>query len=112
MSKDVLYTRTDKRFLSEVADEYSSVGWNVGVENWGGSSKSVIESSLRVADCSRSVTIEFDIYDETDSVSQRIKKVDELVRSLLLFRDALEEAGTIREEYNKTHPEKEETPEE
>lgn len=76
----------NKRFLSEDRhDETGSITYFVekGTENY-----SVIQSTVKIYDCNRSISLDFDCYDYQE-IDERLNKIDVLVEELTKVRDAL-----------------------
>lgn len=92
--------KRDKRFLNESLDEYGYVAWSLRTKGDITYGNSVVEANLDIADCSKSIGLDFDC-EKPRHIQKRIDKLDELLKSLQEFREALEEAKheTYRTKY-------------
>ena len=82
-----IYGRGRKEFIAAKPDEDGSISWSVDYcpnRSYG----DTVESYIKIRDCTRTVTLEFSIY-ENDSYEDRLLKVDNLIDSLQAFRGAL-----------------------
>ncbi len=92
--------KRDKRFLNDRQDEGGSVSWEVKVQpsNRHSSNDATLYGNLSISDCSDSINLDFECYNFTPyKVQKRIDKLDELLTSLYLMREALTEAKSIAE---------------
>jgi len=74
-----------RRFISKEGDEGGNVRWNIST---GEDSLFFIEGNLHIADCNRSITLDFSVYTGV-TLDGRIAKLDELIDELYLFREKL-----------------------
>lgn len=97
----ILASSASKTFLTDRPDEHSAVGWSavseVFISDEGENSTPSVDSTLRLQDCTRSISIEFDAYgnDVTqETFDSRLEKLDTLISELNLFRESLKTAYT------------------
>lgn len=81
----------DKRFINNSFNESGAVSWHVstGETDWGFSN--LVNAELQISDCSKTICLDFNVEKETH-FDKRIGKLDELMTSLTLMREALVEA--------------------
>lgn len=79
-----------RKFLSSIFHEGGSVCWEVTQDTWQSDSKKRkdIGGFLTIRDCSRSITLEFNVMTEKER-KQRLKKLDTLVSELVKMRECL-----------------------
>lgn len=104
--RDDLYSSVEKRFLCDDADEFGSVCYNVSIYRFCHPDDEDkppydMESSLRIQDCYRSITLDFCTDEYRDiTVHNRIDKLDTLISTLQQMRADIVEANR-RIEINK-----------
>ena len=81
------YIGKGRKFLSSRFDEGSVVNWYV--EQWNGGDVSGGWGCVKIRDCDRTVTLDFNIDSEADR-KQRLKKLDTLIGELEKLRNCLE----------------------
>lgn len=83
--------KRDKRFLNESTEEFGSISWSVvsgdPVNRW----DSLVESDLRISNCSKNIHLDFNC-EKLSHIDKRLVKLDNLIDSLTLFKEALLEA--------------------
>lgn len=62
------------------------------------SSHYYVEAQVRIYDCVRSITLDFDCYDRADTV-KRLAKINILIEELEIFRAKLEDAAKVPKFY-------------
>lgn len=96
--KEINYS--DKQFLSASTKEYGNIAWYI-VRHDRGPSDKWIESEIRLADCSRSVSFNMSLSLACDSftaeehrqqMQERLDKIDTLIAQLTQFREKYAEA--------------------
>lgn len=92
------YSRSQKLFLSDRSDEDGSIIWHVDLR------ESVIDSCIRLRDCNKCITLDFDAYGITD-LDGRLAKVEKLIQSLQDFHANFRTAASL---IRLTHPFKKE----
>lgn len=88
-----------KKFLSPEPDEGSSCSWYVKQRSWEDEDEETGESKvsryfdgdLTLRDCYKTICLDFSFHNPKDK-KRRLKKLDNLIKSLQKFRDALEDA--------------------
>ena len=80
-----------KKFLTDNPEETGSVCTKV--QNSTGSYTYDIEASIKIYDCNRSVTLDFDCYNKSE-LPERIAKIEVLLSELLNMREALVSLNT------------------
>lgn len=83
--------KRDKRFLNDNHEEFGSVSWRVTTEGDGGLFNRSVLAELRIADCYKVVSLDFDC-DKASHIDKRLSKLDSLIDSLQDMREALVEA--------------------
>ena len=78
--------KNNKVFLNDLPDETGSICWNIQKDGDGIGFFS--DGELKLYDCSRSVTIDFCCYNESD-LEGRITKANILITEITKMRDAL-----------------------
>lgn len=73
-----------KAFLSDNPEETGSICGRAKID--GG--YCTLEAELRIYDCNRSVTLDFDCFDLSE-IPERVAKADLLIEEITKFRDAL-----------------------
>lgn len=81
--------KSKKVFLSKDIDERGNLSWYVTLEDSDYSFSSYLDAELQIADCHRTITLDFACGREKD-IDKRLKKVDTIISELYEFRDALE----------------------
>ncbi len=95
---DRKYRMYERRFLNR-RGFYSSAFVLASVEDTSageGSEQHTPEVELRIGDCNRSISLEFDLYGADDRRNS-LEKIDHLVFVLSAFRDALREEADLRD---------------
>ena len=85
-------TIKNKTFITDNTTEFGSVSWHVS-DGWGqGQEKKHRKNSeLRLTDCYKVITLDFD-YDGWDNFQERIKKVECLIEELQKYKQALRDS--------------------
>lgn len=92
--------KSSKQFLSQAPHEHSAIGWTVERDNIQSADdnnrlKYTIFGSVRIQDCTRSIDLDFDIYDRDlteENIKNRFDKINCLIDELCEFRDVYTEA--------------------
>jgi len=74
-----------KTFLSNDADETGSICWRVSTPT---GHHLVVEADIKIYDCSRSISLDFDCWDQSQIV-ERIAKADVLLAEIQAFKEEL-----------------------
>ena len=85
-------TIQNKRFISDEHNEFSSISWHI-TSGWGeGQKKKHTKcSDLRLSDCYKVISLDFD-YEGHDQFLSRIKKIDCLIEELQKYKQALKDS--------------------
>ena len=78
--------KNNKVFLNDLPDETGSICWTIARDS--GDLGFFSDGELKLYDCSRSVTIDFCCYSESD-LESRITKANTLLNEITKMRDAL-----------------------
>lgn len=90
MSK-YIYKNRGKAILSDSFDESGMLSWSVTVAVSQYSFRYPIEAQLRIQDCSKHITLDFDCRNTKD-VDKRIDKLDRMLSALQDMRSSLVDA--------------------
>lgn len=84
--------RRSKTFLSDSHEEFGYVAWVVKPYSdiLSGDEKKEYSCDLYIADCTRSISLEFD-FENKQQLDKRIEKLDALIKELNDMRDTLTE---------------------
>ena len=113
-----VYEAANKTFLTPAVDENSSIVWAVEVNHYPSSKRSSllagvmvddedeedssytnVQSHITIADCSRRVCLEFEIYGDKDveaKADQKLLKIDLLISQLEEYRQHLATAYAMK----------------
>lgn len=104
MADKTVFSRYSKAFLDNDSkfsgEEFGSICWKISIEEWENGSR-YSDHSVRFADCSRSISLDLTA-SSLEEYDLRIKKVEEIERSLARLKSALNDA----KEFTRKNPEK------
>lgn len=90
-----VYEKSGKTFLTNAADEDSSVSWGVSTECF--SSNTRADGTVKIRDCYKIVNLEFYVDDDAE-YEQKIEKIDTLISELNTFKDSLIKGWNYKKE--------------
>ena len=86
------YKAKGKTFLNDHPEEFGSIAWKVKVGGGIFDTAKVIHSELRVADCYKSIDLDFYCKSQKD-LTKRIDKLNTMILELLEMKQCLMKAG-------------------
>lgn len=100
----LIFKDNSKAFLNLHPEEFGSICWDASSRSYKNSTAKFY-GSVRIADCSKSVILDFDCYGKTTqkTVDKRIEKLDTLISELQKFRESYLIACETTLKYNEEH---------
>ena len=93
----ILYENQDRRFIGKNPHEYGTISWGIVVDSEGGwKNKPTLDANVRMTDCNKIISWDFSVGDYADGDWQeRLNKLDNVLKSLELFKDSLIDAISV-----------------
>ena len=98
MRDDRVMQARDKRFLNDSYHEHGAVSWEIFVHKCNYDGELRICGDLRIQDCHDLITLDFN--SANTPADKRIAKIDNLIESLMLMREAYVEAAELMDKDN------------
>jgi hypothetical protein len=92
MGDDMTYKAKGKTFLTDHPEEFGSVSWYVRINPHWMSGDKFIASELRLSDCSKDITLDFNCNTPSET-KKRMDKLDTLISELMDFKLSLQKAS-------------------
>jgi hypothetical protein len=77
-----------KSFLNNMPEETGYIAWNINNEPEWCKKKTDLEANLTIADCKKSLRLDFNVYEQL-TIEDRVKKVERLQQLLEEFKQEL-----------------------